>query len=227
MGGKIVSYLRVSSRRQGASGLGIEAQRASVETFMRADRYELVSEYVEVESARRDSLRKRPALRQALAHCKREKAVLVVAKLDRLSRSVAVTSALHEANVDFVCCDMPAANRMTVQIMAVVAEQESRATSERTKAALQAMRERGQKSALHLENLTDEGRRKGAAGNREVWREKTARTCGYIAPKMRRLRDQGLSFRKIADALNAEGSFTVTGRAWNPVQVMRELNTML
>ena len=198
-------------------------QRATVEAYMRANGCDLMMEYVEVESARRDSLRKRPALRQALAHCKRDKAVLVVAKLDRLSRSVAVTSALHEANVDFVCCDMPSANRMTVQIMAVVAEQESRATSERTKAALKAMRDRGGASAIHLENLSDDGRRKGAAGTREVWHEKTAKTCGYVAPTMRRLREQGLSLRAIAAALNAEGRFTVTGRAWNPVQVAREL----
>ena len=226
MGSKVVSYIRVSSRKQGQSGLGIEAQRATVEAYMRANNCELIMEYVEVESARRDSLRKRPALRQALAHCKREHAVLIVAKLDRLTRSVAVTSALHEARVDFVCCDMPAANRMTIQIMAVVAEQESRATSDRTKAALQAMRDRGDASALHLENLTTEGRRKGAAGTREVWHEKTARTCGYVAPTIRRLKDQGLSLRGIAAALNADGRFTVTGLPWNPVQVSRELARM-
>jgi DNA invertase Pin-like site-specific DNA recombinase len=124
---KMVAYLRVSTDRQGRSGLGIEAQAASVARHVSQAGCELVGTYTEVETGKKDTLDNRPELRKAIAHAKRCKAVLVVAKLDRLARSVAVTSMLHQSNVDFVCVDNPSANRLTVQILSAVAEAEARA----------------------------------------------------------------------------------------------------
>lgn len=140
---KLVSYLRVSTVRQGASGLGLEGQQAAIAAHARATGCVIVGEYVEVETGKRDSLGNRPELQKAIAHAKRSKATLVIAKLDRLARSVAVVSMLHSSGVDFVCCDNPTANRMTIQILAAVAENEARQISERTRAALGAYKARG------------------------------------------------------------------------------------
>jgi DNA invertase Pin-like site-specific DNA recombinase len=139
----MVAYLRVSTDKQGRSGLGIEAQAAAVAQHIRLAGCELLATYTEVETGTKDRLENRPALRKAIAHAKRCKGTLVVAKLDRLARSVAVTSMLHQSNVDFVCVDNPSANRLTVQILSAVAEAKARAISERTKAALAAYKARG------------------------------------------------------------------------------------
>ena len=130
---KIVSYIRVSTKAQGNSGLGLEAQRTTVAAFARERQAKILAEYREVETGKRKD---RPELAKALAHCRRSKAILVVAKLDRLARNVAFTSALMDSGVEFVCCDNPHANRLTIHILAAVAEAEAVAISERTKAAL-------------------------------------------------------------------------------------------
>ena len=134
-----VAYYRVSTVRQGQSGLGLDAQRASVAAFV-AGRGELVGEFVEVESGRKDD---RPQLAAALDLCRRRRAVLVIAKLDRLARSVAFISNLMEGGAEFVACDMPEANRLTLHILAAVAEHEREMISTRTKAALAAAKARG------------------------------------------------------------------------------------
>jgi len=135
-----VPYYRVSTQRQGASGLGLEAQKFAVENFLNAHRGELLAEFTEVESGKRKT---RPQLEAALAMCKREKAILVIAKRDRLARNLHFISGLMESGVDFVAVDNPTANRLTVQILAAVAEDEARRISERTKAALARAKERG------------------------------------------------------------------------------------
>ena len=137
---RVVSYIRVSTQRQGASGLGLEGQRAAVEQFCRENGYELVAEVP------RSGIRPqndRPVLRQALARAKAAKAVLLIAKLDRLARNVHFISGLMEAGCEFRACDMPQANRLTVHIVAAVAEDEARRISDRTKAALAAYKARG------------------------------------------------------------------------------------
>ena len=140
--GKWVSYLRVSTDRQGRSGLGLEAQRQAVTDYLNGGNWALVSEFVEVESGKRSD---RPQLAAALAACRKHKAKLVIAKLDRLSRNVAFIASLMDGNVDFVCCDFPTANRLTLHILAAVAEHEREAISVRTKAALAAVKARGTK----------------------------------------------------------------------------------
>ena len=140
-GGKFISYLRVSTQRQGKSGLGLEAQRAAVEAFLNGGNWQLVEEHVEVESGKHDH--NRPALKRALDACKVYGATLVIAKLDRLSRDAHFLLGLQKAGVKFVAADMPEANEMVVGIMALVAQTERRMISERTKAALQAAKARG------------------------------------------------------------------------------------
>ncbi len=135
-----VAYLRVSTDKQGIRGLGIDAQQAAVTRFVGASRGRLLARYVEVESGKRAE---RPELQQALDHAKQARATLLIAKLDRLSRNVAFISRLLESGVDLLCCDMPQANRLTLHILAAVAEHERQAISERTKAALAAAKARG------------------------------------------------------------------------------------
>lgn len=143
MGKRFVAYLRVSTDKQGADGNGIDAQRDSVARYVADTAGTLLATYIEVESAAKHSLNNRPQLQAALAHAKRTRSVLLIAKLDRLSRSVLVTSQLLAASVEFVAVDFPQANRLTVQLMAVMAEYESRLISERTKAAMAAAKARG------------------------------------------------------------------------------------
>src|ERR1700686_138532 len=138
--GKFISYLRVSTARQGVSGLGLEAQRESVASYLNGGRWSLVQEVVEVESGKRND---RPAIAEALRLCRLHRATLVIAKLDRLARNVHFISSLMESGVDFVAVDFPQANRLTVHILAAVAEHEASMISARTKAALAAAKARG------------------------------------------------------------------------------------
>ena len=140
MEGAFVSYLQVSTAKQGASGLGLEAQRKAVEDFLNGGQWKLISEHVEVESGADDE---RPKLAEALARCRLHNATLVIAKLDRLSRDAHFLLGLQKAGVRFVAADMPEANEMVVGIMAVIAQAERKMISARTKAALAAAKARG------------------------------------------------------------------------------------
>ncbi len=148
-----VAYLRVSTDKQGVSGNGIDAQSDSVARYVADTGGTLLATYVEVESAAKHNLKNRPQLQAALAHAKRSKSVLLIAKLDRLSRSVLVTSQLLAANVEFVAVDFPQANRLTIQLMAVMAEHESWLISERTKAAMRSAKLRGARFGASPETL--------------------------------------------------------------------------
>src|ERR671927_1374969 len=157
--GRYVSYLRVSTDRQGRSGLGLEAQRKAVEDFLNGGRWDLIAEFVEVESGKRDD---RPKLADALALCRLHNATLVIAKLDRLSRDAHFLLGLQKAGVRFVAADMPEANELVVGIMAVVAQAERKMISARTKAALAAAKARGKRlgNPGNLRNQ-DVGRERG------------------------------------------------------------------
>lgn len=222
----MLAYFRVSTQRQGESGLGLDAQRTAVSAYLKAHRCDLIAEYVEIESAKRDDLSNRPELRKAIAHAKRSKAVLVVAKLDRLVRSVHVTSALHRAAVDFIACDNPNANRLTIQILAAVAEHEAKMISDRTKAALVAYRARGGRLGAHLpqcRNLDSTARRKGAQSAGLSHRASADAAYADIADHVAQLRRDGKSLQFIASALNSGGHTTRRGKKWNATQVARVL----
>src|SRR5262245_61248913 len=137
---ELIAYYRVSTKRQGESGLGLEAQQAAVAAYARQTGNGIKASYREIESGKRDD---RPVLARAMSHAKRTKGRLVVAKLDRLARNVAFTSALMQSGIDFVACDNPNANKLTIHILAAVAEDERERISERTKQALAAAKARG------------------------------------------------------------------------------------
>src|SRR5262249_20330502 len=139
---RLVAYFRVSTIKQGRSRLGLEAQEAAVNQLAHQHDSKVLASYREVESGKRKD---RPELAKALLHAKKAKATLVVAKLDRLARNVAFISSLMESDVPFICCDNPNLNRLTIHILAAVAEEEARLISSRTKAALQALKSRGVK----------------------------------------------------------------------------------
>src|SRR5215470_13792008 len=137
---KFVSYCRVSTAKQGRSGLGLEAQRAAINDFLNGGQWKLIAEYVEVETGKNDD---RPELRKALHQAKVTGATLVIAKLDRLSRNLRFIAELQESRVKFVCADMPDANELTIHIFASLAQHERKVISERTRRALQAAKKRG------------------------------------------------------------------------------------
>lgn len=216
--GKFISYLRVSTKQQGASGLGLEGQRKAVTDYLNGGRWNLINEVVEVESGKNSA---RPKLADALKLCRLHGATLVVAKLDRLARDAHFLLGLSKAGVEFVACDMSSANRMTVGIMAVVAEEEARMISARTKAALAAAKARGVKlGGDRGATISAEVRTKGNAA-------RLAKACARAADLSEiigQIRAEGSSsLREIASALNDRGIPTARGGLWSAVQVQRVL----
>jgi DNA invertase Pin-like site-specific DNA recombinase len=217
--GKFVSYLRVSTARQGRSGLGLDAQRQAVEDFLNGGDWNVVKEFIEVESGKRAD---RPQLAKALQVCRVHGAKLVIAKLDRLSRDAHFLLGLEKAGVDFVCADMPSANRLTVGIMAMVAEEERRMISQRTKAALAAAKRRGVKLGGYRENakLTAKARAKGRA----ALQAKALSRAMDLAETVKELQVAGcMSLRAIAAGLDQRGITAVRGGKWSANQVARVL----
>lgn len=220
-----VSYLRVSTRKQGASGLGLEAQQAAVGAFVEAAKGRLAREFREVESGGKND---REQLRAALDFARRSKATLLVAKLDRLARNVAFLATLMESGVEFIACDNPHANRFTVHILAAVAEWERSAISKRTKDALAAVKARGKALGSarpgYWEGREDQKDALLARG-REKGREATARKAreeyADLLPRIVEMKAEGRSLRQIADALNEAGETTRNGKPFGPVQVQR------
>jgi len=225
---KIVSYFRVSTVKQGQSGLGLEGQQAAVDAFVARRGCQVVGSYTEVESGKKVD---RPQLSKALALAKRTKATLVVAKLDRLARNVHFMSSLMESAIDFIAIDLEHANRLTIHILSAVAEGEAKAISDRTKTALQAAKARGTLLGSSRPGHWDgreaarlQGSAKGAKVSAEVRSKAADEAYIDLIPMIKERRDSGQSLRQIADALNAEGHTTRTGKAWNAVQVSRVLD---
>lgn len=220
---KLVDYYRVSTIKQEESELGLKAQRAEVQRFRSACDGILVGTYTEVETGKSAD---RPELQKAIRHARAAGATLVVAKLDRLARNVAFTSALMDSGLDFVCCDNPNANRLTIHILAAVAEEEGRLISERTKAGLAAAKAEGKLLGSarpgHWEGREHlRGWRAGLTRARERSAARFRERYGEIIPLIRGLRNAGLTFEAIAAHLNAEGYITSRGCPFNRTQVYR------
>jgi DNA invertase Pin-like site-specific DNA recombinase len=224
--GKFVSYLRVSTQKQGKSGLGLEAQREAVAGYLNGGRWKLVEEVVEVESGKRSD--NRPKLAEALTLCRAHRATLLVAKLDRLARNVAFISALMEAGVKFVAVDMPQANDMTIHILASVAQGEAKAISDRTRAALQAAKAKGTPLGVH--SWKGAGKHwevktvasKGNAESAIVRARKAHRFASDISNFIWQAIQAGhTSLREIAASLNQRGLTTPRGGQWTATQVKR------
>lgn len=211
-----ISYFRVSTTRQGASGLGIEAQQRAVALHVAQTGGRELASFTEIESGKNNE---RPKLSEAMERCRLTGAVLLIAKLDRLSRDAHFLLGLEKAGIDFIAADMPNANRLTVGIMALVAQQEREAISARTKAALAEAKARGQKLGGYRPGarkvdyrLSIEARQKAA----EAFR-------ASIGPMVAGLREEGMSLRQIAERMTELGIKTSKGGTWTAATVSRVL----
>lgn len=211
---EFIAYYRVSTDKQGAQGLGMDAQRDAVERFL-GQSGQIVAEYVEVESGRKNN---RPRLKAALDECKARRATLVIAKLDRLARNVHFISGLMESNVDFQAVDMPNANRLTIHMLAAVAEHEREMISQRTKAALAQVKARGKKLGSPQAAQTIAGAR--AAIVRPLPPPK-------VLTMMQEQRAAGATLREIAHDLNQLGIRTPGGSQWYACTVSAMLKVSL
>ena len=222
MRGSFVSYLRVSTQKQEQSGLGLEAQRKTVEDYLNGDNWTLIEELVEIESGKNN---RRPKLVEAIDLCKASGATLIVAKIDRLTRDAAFLLNLKDAGINFIAADMPEANRLTIGIMALVAEQEREAISKRTKDALAVAKARGVQLGAYRD-----GRFVGRIGTAEDAKKASeARTALYRRRAVEKLPilqkvDPGgsMSLQRIAQLLNNMNVPTISGRgSWSANSVRR------
>jgi DNA invertase Pin-like site-specific DNA recombinase len=225
-GGKYVVYLRVSTVKQGEDGLGMKAQRTDVERFLNGGNWEVVAELTEVESSR---MRKRPKLQEAIALCKKHKATLIIARLDRLYRNVAATALLLESGVKFICCDMPQADKMMIQVSAVFAERERDLIAERTTKALNSIQKELQRKGAYVSKRGNTIRSLGntknpdeaAALGRRVLIRQADDYAAKVMPIVRDLERKGYrTLRDIARGLMERGVETRRGSTtWHPSQV--------
>lgn len=217
MSGKVVAYYRVSTQKQGRSGLGLEAQREAVRRYMAEHKSELLAEFEDIETGKgSNALEKRPGLREAVALAKKKRATLLIAKLDRLARNVHFVSGLMETGVQFRCCDFPTADRTMLHFYAAMAEHEGHRISQRIREALAAKKAAGKVvgNAASLEPLN--GARSREAGE----------FASKLAPTLRAFQAQGLTQRAMVDALNGAGVRTARGGEWGLVQLQRVLSRM-
>lgn len=214
---KYVTYFRVSTTKQGVSGLGIEAQRAAVNQYLATRPGDVLGEFVEVASGKKND---RPQLQAALRMCRLTGATLLIAKLDRLSRNRSFLMALDESKLDFVCCDMPEANSLTIGFMAIMADYESKLISQRTKAALAVAKARGvtlgnkrldEIRCTDTKAATAAKQAKTAARNAEI---------KSVVSELIQLHGRE-STRALAKRLNDAGYRTYTGKEWSATQVWR------
>ncbi|QPK64007.1 recombinase family protein [Methylomonas sp. LL1] len=212
--GKFIAYYRVSTQKQGQSGLGLEAQQQAVMSYLNGGQWDLAQEFTEVETGKgSDAMNKRPQLKAAIDAAKKQKATLIIAKLDRLARNVHFVSGLMESKVRFVACDMPEANELTIHIMAAFAEHEAKRISQRTKDALAIAKTRGVVlGAAGAANL------KPNIEQRQQAADEFANKLKGIIEGMKGL---GLSQRAMCDELNQLGIKTARGGAWSLVQLQR------
>lgn len=212
--GKFIAYYRVSTQKQGLSGLGMEAQKQTVLNYLNGGCWELIQEFVEVETGKgSDALDRRPQLKAAIDACKKQKATLIIAKLDRLARNVHFISGLLETGVDFVCADMPQANKVMLQMYSVMAEWERDQISARTKAALQAAKVRGViLGAAGAANLKP---------NIEKRQQAADKFAGKLKGIIEGMKARGLSQRAMIAELNGLDIKTAKGGQWSLVQLQR------
>ena len=206
---KFIAYYRVSTKGQGQSGLGLAAQESAV----RRGVGEVEKSFTEIETGKSS---KRPQLHEALTQCRASGATLVVAKLDRLARNVLFTATLMESGVDFIACDLPSANRLTIHIMAALAEEEARLISERTKAALAEAKKRG---------VLLGSRRPGFVGGAVPKGTKRPTISAGLIAQIKQLRRRGDTYAAIAAAVNEQGHRTCRGNEWDRRSIFRVLAT--
>lgn len=219
--GKFISYLRVSTAKQGRSGLGLEAQRQAVNEYLNGGHWKLLGEYVEVESGKHDG---RPKLQTALHRAKVTGATLIVAKLDRLSRDLAFLANLQKSGVRFLAADMPEANELTIHVMAALAQHERQAISDRTKRALAAAKRKGVK--LGNPNGARALRRAGMGNDDAVAAIKAKATehANDVLVVIDDIRASGsTTLQAIADELNEREITTARGGQWYPTTVKNVL----
>lgn len=218
--GKFVAYFRVSTQKQGTSGLGLDAQRKAVSDYLNGGRWALIKEFTEVESGKKND---RPALAKALALCRIHNATLVIAKLDRLARNVNFISNLMESKVDFTAVDFPTANRLTIHVLAAVAEHEAAMISARTKAALAAAKARGVRLGnphSHIVKEAVKGNQRSIAARRET----AAKRAADLLPVIQSIQEEGAtSLRQMASVLNEREIPAPRGGTWSAMQVARIL----
>jgi len=221
--GRFIAYYRVSTARQGRSGLGLDAQREAVLGYLNGGNWKLVEEITEVESGKRND---RPQLARALAACRIHNATLIIAKLDRLARNVEFIARLMNSGVEFVAVDMPTANKLTVHILAAMAEHEREMISARTKAALAQAKARGAKlggDRGNLPGLAGKGSKASAVARSEA----AAKRADDLAAVIADLRAHGAaSLRALADGLNAREISAPRGGQWSAVQVQRVMSRL-
>lgn len=212
--GKFIAYHRVSTQKQGASGLGLEAQQEAVSKFLNGGEWELIAEFQEVETGKgADALARRPQLKAALSACRKEGATLIIAKLDRLARNVYFVSGLMESKVKFVACDMPEANELTIHIMAAFAEHEAKRISQRTKDALAVAKRRGVVLG-----------KTGAANLRPNIEERQSAANAFadrLRPTFNSMAERKLSQRAMVAELNSIRVPAPKGGDWKLAQVQR------
>ena len=210
---KYISYYRVSTARQGQSGLGLEAQKSAVQKFTNNCTECIVSEFTDIESGKNNN---RPELQKAIDEAKKYKAHLLIAKLDRLSRNASFIFMLRDAKIDFTCCDMPQANSITIGIMAVLAQDERERISQRTKAALQELKKKGVKLG-NPHNLDASAIEKGRLIRKQNARsnENNRKASALIVS----LRTQGKSFYEITNQLNSLGFKARRGGSFSQNQI--------
>jgi DNA invertase Pin-like site-specific DNA recombinase len=224
--GKYVAYLRVSTAKQGLSGLGLEAQQAAVARYLNGGEWELLGEYVETESGKKTDA-DRPQLKAALAHAKITGATLIIAKLDRLARKVHFISGLMESKVPFIVADSPHDDAFITHVKAAVAEDEGKKISERTRAALAAAKARGVK----LGNPNGARALRGTqTGNSEAIAAVKANASKHAEERraiVERIQADGITTaRGIAKALNERGVLTPRGGSWHAASVQRLLGRL-
>lgn len=221
--GPYVTYYRVSTRRQGESGLGLEAQRAAVARYLEANPGPVIGDFTEIESGRNCA---RPKIVEALWLCRVYRARLVVARIDRLARNTALVAKLMESGVDFVAADMPRANRFTVHILAAVAEYESNLTAVRTKAALAILKAQGRHRRRGVNPNCRESLKRARAAWAAMRQRRAAARAADMAPLLCELRDQGKTINGIADALTTMGIAPPSkGKRWRSHVVARMFDT--
>ena len=217
---RCIAYYRVSTARQGRSGLGLDAQKDAVFNYLNNGHLTLIAEVTEVESGKHND---RPALAKALSLCRIHNATLIVAKVDRLSRNLHFITSLMESGVEFIACDLPVASRLTLHLMASFAEHEGRLISERTKGALAAAKRRGIKIGGNNRHIGREAKKGGVASG-AVRAAAAQRRAADLFPVIEAIRDEGrVTLREIADGLNEKGIVTPRGSKFRPAQVMRLL----